>query len=160
MFCALGRIGRSLGRIGRSVGRIGRSVGRGSVTGPLVGRRPRNGAIVIGLRELFPVGPRATGSDELLMQIQADALCLPVERPAVVETTALGAVLLAGLTVGFSSSADDVAAELPHHLGYGLSLSQPNLSLAELPNDLLRRERLPSWHLVPSLGLYHQRFSL
>ena len=46
------------------------------------------------------------------------------------------------------------------HLGRALPLSQPNLSLAELPNDLLRRELLPSWHLVPSLGLHHQRFSL
>ena len=34
------------------------------------------------------------------------------------------------------------------------------LSLTELPNDLLRRELLPSWHLLPSLGLHHQRFSL
>ena len=34
------------------------------------------------------------------------------------------------------------------------------LSLTELPNDLLRRELLPSWHLLPSPGLHHQRFSL
>ncbi len=42
----------------------------------------------------------ATGND-LLMQIQADLLGIPVERPTVRETTALGAALLAGLATGF-----------------------------------------------------------
>ena len=42
----------------------------------------------------------ASGND-LLMQIQADVLGLPVERPVVLETTALGAALLAGIAVGF-----------------------------------------------------------
>ncbi len=42
----------------------------------------------------------ATGND-LLMQIQADVLGIPVERPAVRETTSLGAALLAGLATGF-----------------------------------------------------------
>jgi len=51
-------------------------------------------------------------------------------------------------------------AKLPDHLRHGLPLSQPNLSLAELPDDLLRSELFPSWHLLPSLGLRHQRFSL
>jgi hypothetical protein len=36
-----------------------------------------------------------------------------------------------------------------HHLGYGLRLSQPNPCLAEIPNDLLRREVLPSWQRLP-----------
>ena len=42
----------------------------------------------------------ASGND-LLMQFQADVLGLPVERPAVLETTSLGAALLAGLAIGF-----------------------------------------------------------
>ncbi len=42
----------------------------------------------------------ATAND-LLMQIQADLLGIPVERPIVRETTALGAALLAGLASGF-----------------------------------------------------------
>jgi glycerol kinase len=46
----------------------------------------------------------ASGND-LLMQIQADVLDLPVERPVVLETTALGAALLAGLAVGFYADA-------------------------------------------------------
>jgi glycerol kinase len=40
-------------------------------------------------------------ADELLMQIQADVLGIPVVRPAVTETTALGAAFAAGLAVGF-----------------------------------------------------------
>jgi glycerol kinase len=39
--------------------------------------------------------------NDLLMQIQADVLGVPVQRPAVTETTALGAAYLAGLAVGF-----------------------------------------------------------
>lgn len=39
-------------------------------------------------------------ANDLLLQIQADMLGIPVERPAVVETTALGAALLAGLATG------------------------------------------------------------
>jgi len=46
--------------------------------------------------------------NNLLMQIQADVLGVPVERPAVVETTALGASYLAGLAVGFWSCCDDL----------------------------------------------------
>jgi glycerol kinase len=51
----------------------------------------------------------ATAND-LLMQIQADLLGIPVERPAVRETTALGAALLAGLASGFYPDRDAVAA--------------------------------------------------
>jgi glycerol kinase len=39
--------------------------------------------------------------DDLLMQFQSDILDLPVERPQVTETTALGAAYLAGLATGF-----------------------------------------------------------
>jgi glycerol kinase len=40
-------------------------------------------------------------ANDLTMQFQADVLGVPVSRPAVVETTALGAAYLAGLQVGF-----------------------------------------------------------
>ena len=43
-----------------------------------------------------------------LMQFQADMLGVPVQRPLVAETTALGAAYLAGLAVGFWSSLDDI----------------------------------------------------
>ena len=45
----------------------------------------------------------------LLCQFQADILGVPVERPAVAETTALGAAYLAGLATGFWADRDEVA---------------------------------------------------
>ena len=47
---------------------------------------------------------------DILMQIQADLLRLPVDRPAQVETTAFGAAALAGLAVGVWNGFDEVAA--------------------------------------------------
>jgi glycerol kinase len=44
-----------------------------------------------------------------LMQFQADVLGVPVRRPAVAETTALGAAYLAGLAVGYWEDEADVA---------------------------------------------------
>ena len=49
-------------------------------------------------------------ANDLLMQFQADLLGIPVLRPQVVETTALGAAYLAGLAVGLYSDADELAA--------------------------------------------------
>ncbi|TMQ73068.1 MAG: glycerol kinase, partial [Candidatus Eisenbacteria bacterium] len=48
-------------------------------------------------------------ANDFLMQYQADLLGVPVVRPAVIETTALGAGLLAGLAVGFWRSPRDLA---------------------------------------------------
>jgi glycerol kinase len=47
-------------------------------------------------------------ANELLLQIQADVLGLPVVRPASTETTALGAAYAAGLAVGFWSSLEEL----------------------------------------------------
>jgi len=49
--------------------------------------------------------------NDLLMQVQADVLGVPVVRPAVTETTALGAAYLAGLAVGFWSSREEIALQ-------------------------------------------------
>src|ERR1017187_1760387 len=49
-------------------------------------------------------------SNDLLMQFQADILDRPVVRPAVQETTALGAAYAAGLAVGFFAGFDDLRA--------------------------------------------------
>jgi glycerol kinase len=60
------------------------------------------------------VGPlRVDGgaaANDLLMQIQADQLQQPVERPVVAETTAIGAAFLAGLATGVWSSRDELAS--------------------------------------------------
>ena len=47
--------------------------------------------------------------NDLLMQFQADLLGIPVIRPAVTETTALGAAYLAGLSHGIYSHTDELA---------------------------------------------------
>jgi glycerol kinase len=59
------------------------------------------------VRELRVDGGAA--ANDFLMQYQADLLGIPVLRPRVVETTALGAGLLAGLGTGFWRSQDDLA---------------------------------------------------
>jgi len=46
---------------------------------------------------------------DLLMQFQADLLGIPVQRPMVAETTALGAAYLAGLAVGYWGDLDHIA---------------------------------------------------
>jgi len=46
--------------------------------------------------------------NELLMQFQADILNVPVVRPTVAETTALGAAYAAGLAVGYWANTDDL----------------------------------------------------
>jgi glycerol kinase len=48
-------------------------------------------------------------ANDLLLQFQADLLGVPVVRPAVTETTALGAAYLAGLAVGVWESMDALA---------------------------------------------------
>lgn len=47
--------------------------------------------------------------NDLLMQFQADLLGIPVIRPAVIETTALGAAYLAGLSSGVYGSTDELS---------------------------------------------------
>jgi len=58
-------------------------------------------------RELRVDGGAA--ANDILMQFQADLLQLPVRRPAILETTAAGAAYLAGLSVGFWNSTDEIA---------------------------------------------------
>jgi len=63
----------------------------------------------IALAELRVDGGAAR--NDTLLQFQADLLGVPVVRPAVTETTALGAAYLAGLAVGFWESTDEVAGQ-------------------------------------------------
>ncbi|TCS93678.1 glycerol kinase GlpK [Hazenella coriacea] len=48
-------------------------------------------------------------ANQFLMQFQSDLLDVPVERPVVTETTALGAAYLAGLAVGFWKDRQEIA---------------------------------------------------
>lgn len=47
-------------------------------------------------------------ANNMLMQFQADILGVPVDRPQVIETTALGAAYLAGLAVGIWKSKEEL----------------------------------------------------
>ncbi|HEV7617355.1 MAG TPA: glycerol kinase GlpK [Burkholderiaceae bacterium] len=61
------------------------------------------------LRELRVDG--GASRNDLLMQFQADILGVPVVRPVVTETTALGAAYLAGWAVGFWASQEEMTAQ-------------------------------------------------
>lgn len=50
-------------------------------------------------------------SNDLLMQLQADVVGVPVQRPSVTETTALGAAYLAGLAVGYWPGLSEIARQ-------------------------------------------------
>ena len=63
----------------------------------------------IALDELRVDGGAAT--NDTLLQFQADVLGVAVVRPAVTETTALGAAYLAGLAVGFWGSVDEISGQ-------------------------------------------------
>jgi glycerol kinase len=63
----------------------------------------------ISLRELRVDG--GASANDLLMQVQSNILDVPVIRPSILETTALGAAYLAGLAVGFWPSQEDIASQ-------------------------------------------------
>jgi len=72
--------------------------------------------------------------NDFLMQFQADMLGVPVERPELLEATAMGAAMLAGLAVGFWSDRSELAA------------AEGALTIFEPRMDTDRRESLyASW---------------
>ncbi|NLH86781.1 MAG: glycerol kinase, partial [Firmicutes bacterium] len=64
--------------------------------------------------------------NDFLMQFQSDILGVPVSRPKVVETTALGAACLAGLGVGFWDGQDEMACtwQLDREFAPGMCLEE------------------------------------
>ena len=50
-------------------------------------------------------------ANDFLMQFQADILGAPVQRPAITETTALGAAFLAGIAAGFWRDSEEIAGQ-------------------------------------------------
>ncbi len=66
-------------------------------------------------------------ANNLLMQFQADILQVPVVRPKVIETTALGAAFLAGLAVGFWNDVSDIT-----QVWQTDRVFEPNMSLDEV----------------------------
>jgi glycerol kinase len=78
----------------------------------------------IAATELRVDGGAATNNT--LMQMQADLLGVPVVRPAVTETTALGAAYLAGLAVGFWKSVDEVTGQWRVDRRFEPQMAQPD----------------------------------
>lgn len=62
--------------------------------------------------------------NDFLMQFQSDILGVPVERPRITETTALGAAYLAGLAVGFWNGLDDLAKRSQVERAYTPSMAE------------------------------------
>ena len=88
-------------------------------------------------------------ANDTLMQFQADVLGVPVVRPAVTETTALGAAYLAGLAVGYWTSADAITGQWRVDRRF-----EPRMAAADA--SILRRrwsdavERAKGWALSAS----------
>lgn len=73
--------------------------------------------------------------NDLLMQMQADFLGVPVVRPTMTETTAVGAAYLAGLAVGVWADADELASHW----------AMDRTFLPQMPEPL-RLDKLARWH--------------
>ncbi|WP_394650573.1 FGGY family carbohydrate kinase, partial [uncultured Deinococcus sp.] len=94
------------------------------------------------LKELRVDG--GASNNNLMMQFQADILGVPVVRPKVTETTALGAAYLAGLAVGYWQSTDEIAGQWQEERRF-----EPQMEAAERER-LMRRwkqavERSRAW---------------
>ncbi len=92
-----------------------------------------------------PVELRVDGgasANKFLMQFQSNVLGCNVIRPAVIETTALGAALLAGLAVGVWKDMDEIR-----------SIWKMDLSLTPQMNEEERRTALSGWHKAVSRSL-------
>ena len=74
-------------------------------------------------------------ANDMLMQIQADMINRPVVRPLCIETTALGAAYLAGLSTGFWDSIDDIKQNWQIEREFESGISEED-----------RRAALDGWH--------------
>ena len=93
------------------------------------------------------VALRADGGaseNALLLQLQADQLGVPVQRPAVRETTALGAAYLAGLAEGVWASLDEVAQQWRLDVAITPSVDRPTAD-ASHASWLRAVERARAW---------------
>ncbi|MFZ4507878.1 MAG: glycerol kinase GlpK [Fimbriimonas sp.] len=85
------------------------------------------------LRELRVDGGAVT--NDFLMQFQADILGIPVVRPRVTETTALGVAYLAGLATGYWDSRDEIESLWAVDRVFEPGMSEPD-----------RKDHLDRWH--------------
>ena len=85
--------------------------------------------------------------NDLLMQLQADLAGVPVVRPQVTETTALGAAYLAGLATGVWQGGDEIAAQWAVDRRFEPSLPEPQ-RLARIARWREAVERSRGWARV------------
>ena len=81
-------------------------------------------------------------ANSFLMQFQSDVLNKPVERPAVIETTALGAAYLAGLAVGYSDDLEDIEKNC-----------KPAFEFSPNMEDNRREKVINEWHKAVNRSL-------
>ena len=84
------------------------------------------------LRSLMVDG--GASANNLLMQFQADIVNTRIDRPKMLQNTALGAAYLAGLTTGFWKSKDEVRKNFKISKSFG----------PQMPEDI-RKEKLHGW---------------
>ena len=101
----------------------------------------------IELKELRVDG--GASSNDLLMQMQADFLGVPVVRPRVTETTALGVAYLAGLATGFWTGADEISSQWAVDRRFQPSLS-PGARALRLARWRQAVERAKGWATIPA----------
>ena len=92
-----------------------------------------------------PVELRVDGgasANQFLLQFQSDILGCNVVRPTIIETTALGAALLAGLAVGLWKNLDEIK-----------QLWQKDLTLEPKMSESQRKTELMGWHKAVSRSL-------
>ena len=96
----------------------------------------------VALQELRVDG--GASKNDLLMQMQADFSGVPVVRPRVLETTALGAAYLAGLAVGFWSGTDEITSQWRVGCRFEPQMS-PDARAAKLARWHKAVERAKAW---------------
>ena len=74
-------------------------------------------------------------ANDLLMQMQSDILNAQINRPVVIESTALGAAFLAGLNTGFWESLQEIRA-----------MREPDEHFLPAMDEATREERMAGWH--------------
>ncbi len=80
------------------------------------------------------------------MQLQADILGIPVSRPTVLETTALGAAYAAGLAVGFWSDRDRARRALARRRSLGTSRGTTFVALRDTAQWRKAVDRTLDWN--------------
>jgi len=109
-------------------------------------------AIAFEVRDVLATMPEAgsnalrvdggASANDLLCQLQSDQLGVAVERPEIVETTALGAAFMAGLGVGVWDSTDDLREtwQLNHRFEPAGDRTGPDAAYARW-GDAVRRSK-------------------